>query len=92
MKITETNIDVWVIPKWLNEVFSGEFSHPEGKPAKLQSSQDPDGDFVIPVDVDKTEDWLFLQGAMIQNPETREEKILRDWVTVKKYKYKEEEL
>ena len=83
MKIVETNIDVYTGPMWLFEMFN-EFKHPS-KPSMLKPVIDPDGDPIIGIQVLEDPDWDYLEGVEVFS------KLIRDHITIKKYKYVEEE-
>jgi len=88
--IITTDIDVLVIPQWIFDLFGGEINHPT-KPSQLKAKIDPDGDYIIGMNVLDDPEWDYLGVNPITNPETQESKVLRDWLSIKKYKYIETE-
>lgn len=90
MEIITTDKDVLVIPKWIFEMFGGQIDHPT-KPSQLKAQQDPDGDYIIGINVLDDPEWDYLGENPITNPSTQESRLLRDWLSIKKYKYLEEQ-
>lgn len=88
-QIIITNKDVLVIPQWIFDLFNGSIKHPTNS-SELRANTDPDGDLIIGINVLDDPEWDFLGVNPIINPETGESKYLRDWLSIKKYKYIEE--
>ena len=81
--IITTDKDVLTSPMWLYDLLNGT-KHPT-KSAELIATIDPDGDPIMSMEVLDDPDWDYLGEEDING------KPLRDWLTVKKYKYIETE-
>ena len=79
--IIETDIDVLTGPDWLYDMMNG-YKNEKGT-AELKPQKDPDGDYIISMNVLNDPDWQHL-GQMEANG-----KKLQEWLTVKKFKYEE---
>lgn len=94
MKIIETDIEVLVVPPWLVKALVGDagyIKHPKN-PAILEAKKDPDGEFIIGIEVLSNPEWDFLGENQVKNPETGESKPIDEWLMYKKLKRYEPEI